>query len=417
MRYLTLAGRQSLGRFAYTESEAQLRTGLELLRMLPDSPERDARELRLVAPLVQALWRSRGPDAPETREEAERAAALAEKTGNLAQLIPLLGQIRVTYQQMGDYANAAALADRALDLAQREGSPASLATAYHAKLQERYFSGDFAGAEALFTRWRKFQEAAGIAGNEVITAVGFGFASYGALLMGRIGTARERIAEALALARDTKEPFFQLLGGFMEARFYRLLREPERVEAAATQSLGLAQERDLRGGGILLPLKGWARAQLGSAAEGVSLIRQGLADLPLRMGGTSMEAYVCLAEAQILDGKFDDAIVTIEEVLQANPQEVVLRPEMLRVRGELRQKSGHPEAPEADLREAIALLQKMGAKFWELRATTSLARLLVMQGKRDEARAMLADIYGWFTEGFDTADLKDARALLDELNA
>jgi predicted ATPase len=83
----------------------------------------------------------------------------------------------------------------------------------------------------------------------------------------------------------------------------------------------------------------------------------------------------------------------------------------------LRLEVGQAEPAEADFREAIALAQKMQAKSWELRATTSLSRLLASQGKRDEARAMLADIYNWFTEGFDTADLKDAKALLDELSA
>ena len=86
-------------------------------------------------------------------------------------------------------------------------------------------------------------------------------------------------------------------------------------------------------------------------------------------------------------------------------------------RGDLHLKIGRAEPAEADFREAIALAQKMSAKAWEQRATMSLARLLDKQGRRDEARTMLAEIYGWFTEGFDTADLKDARALLDELNA
>ena len=89
---------------------------------------------------------------------------------------------------------------------------------------------------------------------------------------------------------------------------------------------------------------------------------------------------------------------------------------MLRLRGELRLKKGQTELAEADFRDAIVLAQKMGAKAWELRATMSLARLLAKQGRRDEARTMLAEIYGWFTEGFDTADLKDAKALLDELS-
>jgi predicted ATPase len=123
-----------------------------------------------------------------------------------------------------------------------------------------------------------------------------------------------------------------------------------------------------------------------------------------------------LAEAQTFAGLIDDALITIEEALQANPEELVYRPNALTCRGELRLKLGQTELAEADFRDAIALAQKMKAKAWELRATTSLARLLEKQGRRDEARAMLAEIYDWFTEGFDTRDLKDAKALLDEMN-
>jgi predicted ATPase len=88
----------------------------------------------------------------------------------------------------------------------------------------------------------------------------------------------------------------------------------------------------------------------------------------------------------------------------------------LRIRGDLRFELGQAELAEADFREAIALAQKMQAKAWELRATMSLSRLLDKQDRRNDARTMLAEIYNWFTEGFDTADLKDAKALLDELN-
>jgi len=92
-------------------------------------------------------------------------------------------------------------------------------------------------------------------------------------------------------------------------------------------------------------------------------------------------------------------------------------PEVLRIRGELRLKGGRTELAEEAFREAVDLAQKMGSKAWELRSTMSLARLLATQGRRGEARTMLADIYNWFTEGFDTADLKDAKALLDQLGA
>jgi hypothetical protein len=124
-----------------------------------------------------------------------------------------------------------------------------------------------------------------------------------------------------------------------------------------------------------------------------------------------------LAEAQALDDKLDDAFRTIEDALKANPEGLVFRPHILTGRGELRLKIGQAELAEVDFCEAIALAQKMSARAWELRAATSLARLLTKQGKRAEACAMLAEIYGWFTEGFDTADLKDAKALLDELSA
>jgi predicted ATPase len=123
-----------------------------------------------------------------------------------------------------------------------------------------------------------------------------------------------------------------------------------------------------------------------------------------------------LAEAQCLDGAIQDALITLDEALQANPEELVFRPNILKWRGELRLKIGQNELAEADFREALALAQTMRAKSFELRATTGLARLLAKQGRHDEARAMLAEIYNWFTEGFDTADLKDAKALLDSLN-
>src|SRR5262249_56752763 len=112
---------------------------------------------------------------------------------------------------------------------------------------------------------------------------------------------------------------------------------------------------------------------------------------------------------------FEDGMKVIESALQANPQEKILRPEMLRLRGQLQSRLGHWRSAEVDFRESIARARDMGAKSWELRTTTSLAKLLRNAGRTEEARATLAEICDWFTEGFDTADLKDAKALLYEL--
>ena len=127
-----------------------------------------------------------------------------------------------------------------------------------------------------------------------------------------------------------------------------------------------------------------------------------------------------LSEAQALSGSVDDALVTVEQALQSNPDELLHRPEALRLRGELRLRSkaddvSRLELAEQDFREAIELAREMKAKSPELQATTSLAWLLYLQGRIDEAWTLLSEIYDWFTEGFDTLALRQARSLLEKL--
>ena len=148
----------------------------------------------------------------------------------------------------------------------------------------------------------------------------------------------------------------------------------------------------------------------------MALIRQGIAGMVTL--GMHLDVYTLfLAESQALSGAIGEALETVERVLQPNRPDAnkVVRPEAFRLRGELQTKQGRREAAEADFRTALALARGMEAKTLELRATMSLAHLLRDIGRRDEARRMLAEIYNWFTEGFDTADLKEAKALLEEL--
>jgi predicted ATPase len=147
------------------------------------------------------------------------------------------------------------------------------------------------------------------------------------------------------------------------------------------------------------------------------MIRDGMASLLANGAGLLISNFTAyLGAALALEGSLTAAIETIDQALKVNPDVTVFRPETFRIRGELRLEQALPEAAEADFHQSIALAQAMGAKAWELRATMSLARLLRDTGRRDEARAMLGEIDNWFTEGFDTADLKDAKALLDELS-
>jgi len=195
------------------------------------------------------------------------------------------------------------------------------------------------------------------------------------------------------------------------------MREYEESESLAVRALEVAEEHHFVE--IIAECRfliGQAFAQRGSPTEGIALIRKGIASLieigqrhiPVRIGG--------LAEAERQAGFRGDAFKTIEQALEASGAPVH-RPEILRISGELRRENGQTELAETDFRNALSLARRMGAKALELRTTTSLARLLVSQGRREQARAMLAEIYSWFTEGFDTPDLKDAKALLDDLTA
>jgi predicted ATPase/class 3 adenylate cyclase len=417
VEYLTRAGQQALKRSAFAEAQAQLQQGLEWIKKLSASPERDARELELASTLARVLGLTRGYTSQEMRAAGERARDLAEKSGNLAQLVAQVAVIHRTVVSSGDYSTAALLADRILDLAQREGSPASFGFACYAQVLTNFYRGDLARAEEHFARSSGFLNAAGF---RQVGARGatIGYASLSAVALGHADLARERKAQALVYARDSNNPYHLAYGRLFESFLSCWLREPQRAEVAATQALAIDAEHGfpfIRN--MTRPLLGWARAQLGRAGEGVALIRQGLAGLAEDGSRLGITHYLTsLAEAQALDGKIDDALIRIEEALQANPEELVYRPNALTCRGELRLKVGHAELAEVDFREAIALAQTMQAKAWELRATMSLARLLDKQGHRDEAHTMLAEIYNWFTEGFDTADLKDAKALLDQLN-
>jgi tetratricopeptide (TPR) repeat protein len=278
-----------------------------------------------------------------------------------------------------------------------------------------FIRGDLAGTEDHFARCGGLLDADGFKEVPAAAVATLGVASLCAGALVHADSARERIAQGIAFARN--KPFDLEMGRIYESWLYCLLREPQRAELAATQVLTIAEEHGFSSiRNLTRTMLGWAWAQRGQAGEGVALIRQGLVGLAEAGGRLAItDQLTRMAEAQALDGKLDNALITIEEALQANPKELVFRPNALTGRGELRLKVGQTELAEADFREAIALAQTMQAKAWELRATISLARLLASQGRRNEARAMLATIYGWFTEGFDTGDLKDAKALLEQL--
>jgi tetratricopeptide (TPR) repeat protein len=272
-----------------------------------------------------------------------------------------------------------------------------------------------AGAEEHFVAGLKFFEGPDVIRLPLGTIQAFGHASCSAWMLGRADVARDR--EARLMAGGVTNAYSTAWRAFYAAHLRAFLRENDRAEAWAAQSLELAEQHQFAWAAALARAAlGDARWRLGRVAEGIALLRRGIAEMlevEARVGAGFYTA--CLAEALEREGAMLEALATVEQALQLNSDQACYRPEILRVRGELRFKQGQTEPAEADFREAIALAQKMGAKAYELRTTASLARLLASEERRDEARAMLVDVYNWFTEGFDTVDLKEAKALLDEL--
>jgi len=412
------AGDLAISHRAYVEAREPYQQALAMLSTLPDSPERDAQEIYLISALADVLSLVKGYTAPEFADATRHARILAEKTGNLVQLVHRLHGTWTNVQVAGNYAAAAALADQVLDLAERERGGASLGLAYQAQIATRYWRGDLLGVEEYFARGKAFLDDPGLRLVPGTPSLALGYSSLNVWTMGMAVHARERIKKAMTAAHANSDPYELAVVQHMAAQLYLCLREPSLAETFAKQSLALSDEHGFTLYKCFSPIcLGRAYQHLGREAEGIALIRQGLemmVELGARRGICRYLTY--LAEAQAVGGMVSAALETVEEAIRANPQELAHRPETLRVRGDLHLRNGEGQSAESDYLDSISLAKKMSAKMWELRAVTSLARLLRDTNRRHEARSMLYGIYNWFTEGFDTADLKDAKALLDELD-
>jgi DNA-binding winged helix-turn-helix (wHTH) protein/tetratricopeptide (TPR) repeat protein len=408
------AGDVARSRNAFVEARAAYRHALDMLALTPPSSERDTSELELLLAKSQMIAATRGSTSPDRVEIVARAADLAAKTGNLGQLAEhIYGSWRAA-GVAGDHPSAMILADRLLDVARRDGGAFSRGLATYAQLWTRFYTGDLPGAEDHFVSGQAFLSDRDLRQYFVATWT-LSTAGFNAWIMGRADEARARMRRAAATIED--DAFAKIIAEWSSSFLHVMLREPEQAATLAAQAIATAGEHGFHQFGLGPRMAhGWAQAQLGHPDEGIVLIREALT--AYRANGSLVSAptrLTWLAEAQALGGAVADALRTIEEALTVNPEERYWCPETLRVRGEIRRRQGENGLAEADFRDAIALAREMSAKAWELRAATSLAGLWREHGKRAEARDLLPQIYGWFTEGFDTQDLKEAKALLDEL--
>jgi class 3 adenylate cyclase/tetratricopeptide (TPR) repeat protein len=405
-------------RNAFREAQESYRHALHLLDLMPNSSELNLCELQLQLGLATTLAVMKGWSAPETADAYKRVAALAEKSGNLGQVAFSMVLQGYTTHVSGEYSAASALADQALELAIRDGDRTLLAHVHVLQLMSHYNRGDLAGAEKYFNEGLALFEDPGVRSYPAGSVAPLAYASVVAWMLGRIDVARTRMAK-MTSAVDPKNLHDLAFSGFSQASLHIFLREFDQAEAVAARALEISEKNQFPYETALCGCAlGLARARLGHASEGVALIRRGISGMEAIGSKVGLSGFTwSLAQAQKADGAIMDALSTVDRALHMNPDENAFRPGALTFRGELRFELGQPELAEQGFLAAIALAKGMGARVFELRATMSLARLLASRGRRDEAQTMLADIYNGFSEGFDTADLTEAKAMLQELSA
>ena len=400
--------------------------GLALLTTHPETPARARQELDLQLALGPALVATQGPAASEVEQTYARAQALCAQVGETSQLFTTLRGLYQFYLTMGALPTAREMGEQLYQLAQREAAPTYLLEAHVALGHTLFFLGEYAAARKHFEQGialtdSTVQRALALRHGEAPGVRCLAMAATTLWCLGYPAQAIQLCQEALTLAQELEHPQSLVAARHFAAYLHHHCREVPAVQAQAEALLTLATAQGFPlwvGHGTCW--RGWVLVMHGQGETGMAQMHQGLAAV-LATGQTLTQPLhlVLLAEAAGHAGQVETGLPLLAEALAA--LEASGRGDLLaeayRLQGELLLRQATPDATQAEacFQQSLAIARRLQAKSWELRAALSLSRLWQQQDKRDEAYELLAPIYGWFTEGFDTADLHDAKALLEEL--
>lgn len=432
VEYLGLAGQQAVQRSAHADAITCLTTALEMLQTLPDTPERAQRELALQIALAAPLQATKGPAASEVEHVYTRAWALCRQGEEMPQLFSVLRGLWLLHHVRAELPKAQELGEQLLSMAERMQDPALLLEAHRALGGTLLWQGEFHRARVHLELGCAIYDSQHRRGAFLHGGADPGVsclcdAARALWFLGYPDQALQRSHAALALAEELSDPFSLGFALVFAAGLHQLRREGHAAQQRAEAGIALAREQgfaSLVSAGTIR--RGWALAEQGQMEEGLAQMHQGLTSRGTARAALARPYFLALqAEVYGKMGKGEQAVTLLSEALAAvhATGEHRLEAELYRLRGELLRQSEVPDSkfavekePEACFHKALEVARRQQAKSLELRAVTSLSRLWQQQGKRGEAQQMLAEIYGWFTEGFDTADLKEAKALLEDLS-
>lgn len=436
VEYLHRAAQQALRHAAHPDAMHHLGAALHLLERLPDTPSRKRQELALLLALGPALMDVRGYGAPEVAAAYTRALSLCDEVGEPEQVFAVHLGLRIHYMSRAQHTRASALGERMLHMARDADDPGLLLEAHGALGVCRFFQGEFGDARAhqeqALALYDPDRHQAHVFAHGVDPGIrALNFLALTLWIQGYPDQALERMLQALALARKLAYGPTLAFTLAYAAELHQFRRESALAREHAEAVMALSVEQGLPfwlAWGTLF--RGWALTECESVHEGITQMRRGLA-ADEATGSADQRSYflALLADNLRIAGDLAAGREMLEEALTVVKQtgEHCYEAELIRLKAIflLTAPSGEPcvdpcrvashvEA-EAYLRKAISVAHRQGAKSLELRAVASLARLWMRLGKVEPARLALSGIYGWFSEGFDTADLRDARTLLDEL--
>jgi class 3 adenylate cyclase/tetratricopeptide (TPR) repeat protein/ribosomal protein L40E len=412
VEYLRLAAEQAVGRSAYSEAAADLQAALSLLDRLPEGSARARAELALCATENTVAIVLYGWSSHQREQATQRMCTLAEQLEETSLLLRGLVSLSRFYFTHGEPTRALGTGRRCLELAERTSDSAARAYAAFSVACSAHAAGLLDEAASRYadlllpmTVW----SSSAIHRSNVLAS------------LGRVTEAAKLAEEGLRYARESRHLYSLGHALSMKQRTHCFLQEPEIARAHAEEAIALSEEH---GFVEWIPWgrfnRGWALAELGQVEKGVAEMEEGITGFD-RLGGVPFQRFsiALLAHGHARLGRHSQGLNMLDKALEhvERSGEFDGQAEMLRLKGEMLLMGNQPAAPEAEecFRAALEVARAQEARWWELRATTSLARLLAAQGRHGEACAMLTAIYNWFTEGFDTADLRDAKALLDEL--
>ena len=429
VNYLRQAGGRAMKKSAYVEAMAHLRKGVELLRILPQTAEGAELELALQVDLAASLNVSKGWAAPEVEQAYSRALELCREVGETPKLIPVLQGLRLVYAMRGDPGDAQRaleLGEQLLTLAHRQNDTRLLQEAHWANGQTLYYLGELNSARthleqssASYTpQTLNSQASRDAAGTQIACLFYTGFSLWAC---GYPDQALETSDKALSLAHELSHPFTMAFAFWGMAQLHQFRRDVQATLEQAEATIALSNEQ---GFPVMVdygtPLRAWTLVMQGHTEEGIAQLRQIMANKLAGIDQSEWPMYYALhVEAYGAAGHTEEGLDMVAEAL-ALVKKTGFRfyeAELRRLQGELLLKKAAPDRRQAEtcLHRSLEFARSQQAKSIELRAAVSLSRLWHQHGKKEEAHRLLKEIYYWFTEGFDTPDLQEAKALLEEL--